>query len=774
MAPSSSRARLRASVVVFGLLLLSIWGGLRLQVVSDIRHFIPSELGRELSGVSGAVAGSSLTRTSVLAIEGPEAIEAAGQLAEHLTAQPEIEWVQRGVDAQLEETLRELYLPRKVYLSRPDLSDAGLRAEAAELKRALGGPKGSLLRQLAPTDPLLSFPGFLEEIRRGESAQLTSRDGQFVSTDGKAAVLFVRTHASAFDSTAQARVQALLTEGMATVAETHPGAKLSQSGLARFAIAAERNTKADVMRVSIASTVSIILVFLLFFGRVRLILLTFAPVALGVGGGIIGCSLLTSEVHGLTLAFGSALLGVGVDYAVHLMFHLGHPGARSPAEVVARVRPGLLLGAGTTIVGLAGLALTSFPGMRELALFGGVGVAGSLLVTLLVVPAFAGTLPASRPRSWLLQTCKKLLVRIERWGNRMWLFFAGVILVCATGAASLEWSDGLRALYQVDDTLVAEDTFVRELTGAIDMSRMVLASGDDLQQALERNGDVHTIVRDAVTTGDLEGYRSVQPWLPAASWQQENLDRLRADEVRTRFASAFTAEGFRPGVFDAFFEELQSPAAAPLELEDLRDTRLWQVVEPFVLRLDDGVVVITWLRGDVSPDARAQLQDLDGVTLFDQQVFLEDAYGQYRIEMIRMLVAGLLAVALLIFLRYRNLRTTAAAFLPAFAGAMGAIGVAGWVGGTANIIHAASLLLVCSIGADYGVFMVENSGDEDERATTLASSLLAGITTMLSFGLLAMSDNPALASVGRSVMMGVLCALITAPIACTLRGRPPS
>jgi predicted exporter len=51
----------------------------------------------------------------------------------------------------------------------------------------------------------------------------------------------------------------------------------------------------------------------------------------------------------------------------------------------------------------------------------------------------------------------------------------------------------------------------------------------------------------------------------------------------------------------------------------------------------------------------------------------------------------------------------------------------------------------------------------------LASSLVAALTTMFSFGLLAMSDNPALASVGRSVVVGVICALLTAPVAASLR-----
>src|SRR5690606_29337976 len=178
---------------------------------------------------------------------------------------------------------------------------------------------------------------------------------------------------------------------------------------------------------------------------------------------------------------------------------------------------------------------------------------------------------------------------------------------------------------------------------------------------------------------------------------------------------------FRPGVFGAFFEEL-SAMPEPLSISDLRGTPLEPLVEPLVLRLEDGVVVVTWLRGAVPGSLREELAGIPGAELFDQQEFLDRAYGRYRIEMIQMLVVGLLAVVAIIFWHYRRWRPTLAAFLPALAGAMGAIGVVGGIDGTANLVHAASLLLVCSMGVDYGVFMVESRGDPEQHAVTLASS----------------------------------------------------
>ena len=769
---SMSRARRIALAVVVVMAALSTWAALRLQVVTDIRHFIPSEADRKLSDVSGALAASSLTRTSVMVVQGPKAVASAKHLSAELRAHPEIEWVRSGIDAELESTLRETYLPRRAYMARPTqgLDEDALRAEAADLKRALGGPKGPLLRALAPSDPLLLFTEFLTGLREGGGGQLATKDGQFIVGDGAAAVLFVRTKSSAFSSEPQAALQADLHAIMQEIqAEIDPDAVLSQSGLAKFSIAIESSTRADVTRVSVVSTVSIIVMFLLLFGQLRAIVVTFAPVVLGVGGGVLACTLLVQEVHGLTLAFGSALLGVGVDYAVHLMFHLSHPGSRTPSQVVAWVRPGLTLGAATTVVGLGGLALTTFPGMRELALFGAVGITGSLVVTVLVVPAFFTALPPRSLRTRLIAWSERTLDGVEARAARAWVFFVVVVLVGAAGLVPLQWSDGLRALYDPPAAVLAEDTRVRELTGAVDKSRAVLANGSDLQEALARNDAVHAALQRSHRAGELEGYRSVHPWLPAVATQQENLARFQSPAFAKAFEAGFAAEGFRPGVFGAFFEELAKPTAEPLVLADLEGTSVWPVVSPFVVELEDRVVVVTWLRGDLSAPLRDELDAMEGVQRFDQQEFLDRAYGRYRIEMIEMLTAGLAAVFVLIFLRYRQVRPTIAAFLPALAGAMGVVGVAGWVDGTANLVHGASLLLVCSIGADYGVFMVESRNDRAERGVTMASTLMAGLTTVLSFGLLAMSDNPALASVGRSIVVGVLCALVTAPVAATLR-----
>jgi predicted exporter len=77
-----------------------------------------------------------------------------------------------------------------------------------------------------------------------------------------------------------------------------------------------------------------------------------------------------------------------------------------------------------------------------------------------------------------------------------------------------------------------------------------------------------------------------------------------------------------------------------------------------------------------------------------------------------------------------------------------------------GILHLVGLLLVVAVGSNYSLFLDwlrhQASSDED----TLASLLLANLTIVLSFGLIAASAIPALAAIGRVVAPGALLALL--------------
>ena len=77
-----------------------------------------------------------------------------------------------------------------------------------------------------------------------------------------------------------------------------------------------------------------------------------------------------------------------------------------------------------------------------------------------------------------------------------------------------------------------------------------------------------------------------------------------------------------------------------------------------------------------------------------------------------------------------------------------------------GILHLVGLLLVVAVGSNYALFFdqLRETGRADED--TLASLMLANLTTVVSFTLIAVSDIPALSAIGRVVAPGALLALL--------------
>jgi predicted exporter len=79
-------------------------------------------------------------------------------------------------------------------------------------------------------------------------------------------------------------------------------------------------------------------------------------------------------------------------------------------------------------------------------------------------------------------------------------------------------------------------------------------------------------------------------------------------------------------------------------------------------------------------------------------------------------------------------------------------------------MHVIGVLLVLSMGVDYGIYALESRSSVEEGVTTLGSVLLAALTTVLSFGLLGVSRNPALSAIGCTVGFGLFFTVLASPV----------
>jgi len=77
-----------------------------------------------------------------------------------------------------------------------------------------------------------------------------------------------------------------------------------------------------------------------------------------------------------------------------------------------------------------------------------------------------------------------------------------------------------------------------------------------------------------------------------------------------------------------------------------------------------------------------------------------------------------------------------------------------------SIFHLVGLLLVVAVGSNYSLFFERQSDGEEQRDRTVASLVLANLSTVIGFGVLSLSGAPVLHDIGGTVAGGAFLSLV--------------
>jgi predicted exporter len=378
----------------------------RTQFSTDLSVFLPRAPTPVQQVLVEQLRDGVVARLILIGIEGgePAALaQTSKRLAAELRTQKEdFAAINNGEDTGLAAD-RE-FLWRNRYLLSPAVSaghfsSAALRIALEEDLQLLGSPAGALVRRILPNDPtgeLLRVVGQFEG-----AASPSSRDGVWLSQDGKRALLVAQTRAAGYDIDAQERALTLIRSAYANAADANlrAGQILLLTGPGVFSVNSRARIKEDALRFSVIATTLVAALLLTVYRSPRVLLLGLMPVASGALAGIAAVSVGFGAVHGITLGFGATLIGEAVDYAIYLFTQIT-PGT-TPADTLTRIWPTLRLGLLTSICGFAAMLLSGFPGLAQLGLFSIAGLVMAAAVTRYVLPALLRRdLPCVRPTVW--------------------------------------------------------------------------------------------------------------------------------------------------------------------------------------------------------------------------------------------------------------------------------------------------------------------------------------------------------------------------------------
>ena len=758
----------------------------RIDFSTDITNFMPDGRSQELAVLARHLARSDLARTMILTVgttagtrNDARIARAITELRQALAADPEIEWLRSGPEERDIEDMWKVAFAHRFGLVSLDpeqeiprlTSDDALAEAAVRARQALASPAAALVKRTLPADPLGFSAAVLDRIR-DETPLLEVHDGTFFSRDGWG-VLLLATRSSAFVAARQAPVLDDIRARFAEVrAREGNDLVLEESGANRFAVAAESTMMHDMRGIVLVSLVGIGFLVFGYFRSPSRFAVAMLPSIAGIVGGVAAGLAVFGHLDGITLAFGTSLVGVTVDYPIHLLNYFRMIGGSRRRAVRVLVAP-LGMGALTTVASFAGLCFTSFPGFREIGFIAVSGVTIALFVTLVVLPWFVDATDV-RTSADPGATARVLGRAVDALVARRALLAAIPIVVVAIGAVllpRLRWDDDLSSLASIDPSLQDEEKRVHARVAAFEVGRVAVVMADDVEAALERTEEITRRMERLRASGAIGGYRSVSSLVRSIDLQKRNLAALRAaPDLANRVRDQFSKAGFKADAFSAFEHDL-AEGTPPITPADLAGTALEQLVQPLLLTVDGRTVTLTQI-SELHDEAavRSAVEGVPGAHYFVQRDFVNELYSGFRNTTLAQLFIGGVFVIATLGVRYRRWRPSLAAFLPSALVPVLVLSGLAAAGQPLNLLHVISLIMVAGMGVDYGIFLVESVGDRAYFEATLVSLLLCCLTTIFGFAVIAVSHNPALRAMGLTLGSGVLLSLVLSPVCLLLVG----
>ncbi len=525
--------------------------------------------------------------------------------------------------------------------------------------------------------------------------------------------------------------------------EAEMAVTLWKNGAAFYATAASQQAVWEISVIGGGALVSIILFLIFLFRSIRPI----AMALLSIGSGMLFAASITllifKEIHIFALVMGSSLIGISFDYAFHYLSAYSCGGREGKTSWIAIVlKPALLMGLCSSALAYACLYFANLPVLSQLATFSITGLTGALVSVFIFFPHIK--LPRPHPQG------ERVALRVTSVIERYCRYFQPryammmMIIIGLFGGLRYHSNDDIRILQAPDAALKQHEQRIQALTGRSQSNNWIVTFASTREEVLRKEEVFRDVLDNVKQKGALSSYTATSQFLPSQQRQEQfySLQSTLYEQQSETLQHVLGIEG--------------SLAIEPFHFG------LAQAVEPYIPKLLGVTEEGQWFSLVMIND----VNDLSFRSLIPAESYLVnyvngigEMLGQYRQQVIKLLFAAIAAVSVASFVRFGR-RRWLKVITPPVCAVFIAIAVPAAFAFPITLFHCLGLFLVLGIGLDYSIFFHCHG----RVPSTVMAVLVAGISTLLSFGLMSLSTNYAIASFGLTLAIGVLSAWLLTPL----------
>jgi predicted exporter len=526
--------------------------------------------------------------------------------------------------------------------------------------------------------------------------------------------------------------------------------------------------------ISFISTVTLLIIFLLFLCIFKSLL----PVMLSMGTVLVslllaaGATLLVfREIHILSFVFGTALIGIGVDYSIHYCVRWwGNSGIKT--GVVSRIFRGVTMSMVSSEICFAALFFAPFIILKQFAVFLSAGLFSAYLSVVCLYPGL-------EKREFPGEAGRRIWNPHFHPMRKIWDGFLskailpglilGALVLLFINRDHVRVENNIGGLYRMSETLKESEAAAAQVLNSGAGSWYFIVYGYSPEAVLENEEILRARLKDEINKGNLKSYMAVSLFVPSRSSQKKSYEA--AKRFLPLAERQFAALGFPPENAERFREDFTGAKGQYLRLdqdfpfytEDIQ-SNLW------IGEVEDGYFscVLPFLVQDEAP-LRAIADDLEFVFFVNKVKDVERDLDALTRMMLILFCGAYGIMGVVIFLCYPRRDALRICAVPLFLfliteAVLAACGI------SLGFFSVAGIILIFGLGLDYMFYVIEGRRPEDRYLTFLAVTL-SFATTALSFGALILSAFPPVYIFGLTVFTGLTAAFISVLL---LRGKASS
>ncbi len=653
----------------------------------------------------------------------------------------------------------------------PLLAPSELRRILAEDLKALQGLEGIGQAGLIARDPL----GFRNLIMARMAQLLPSRDaqiyrGKILSRDGGHLLVIAELKGAATDA-AYARAIPPLIDALQerlNQRQQNGGTRftLTPVGAYRAALDNENAARRDMRMAILLTTVGIALLLVITFPRPLLGLLALLPSTAGAIFALLVCSFFFPSLSLLAVSFGGAIMAFTVDLGITYLLFLDRPWEVSGRQAAREVQTGEILSALTTIGAFLLLLMSRFSVLAEIGLFAALGVAFAYAFVHWVFPLIFPVMPpALKPRSvWLGRILDGITLSGEKTKLIAAAFFFTVMLFFARPVFLVD----INAMNSLSEQSIAAERTLQRVWGDMTSRVYVMTEGETVTELQAKSDRLAGMLREDLRLGTVKAAFLLSDLFPgeelaagrAADWRAF-WTASRIADLRRELTRAGRELGFVPGAFDPFVALLTGPPPSAVPVPEGLRGFLGIAAEK------SSVVQVAMVTPGPAYDANAFFARYGGtdlVSLFDAGLF-NRRLGEVLVSLFaEIAVVTGIGIVLVVFLFFLQWRLALIVLAPVVFALVSTLGTLKLLGRAVDIPGIMLWVVIMGMGIDYGIYYTcayQRYLDERHPSMSLIrlAMFLAGATTLIGFGVLALAEHAVLKSIGLTSLLGIAYSL---------------